>query len=50
MTLESLWGKVCDAQGPAHHCAIGVAHIATKFKKPRALLGMDCIRICPAIH
>ena len=35
-----------NAQGPAHHCAIGVGHIATKLKKLAALLGMDCVQIC----
>jgi L-arabinose isomerase len=35
-----------NAAGPAHHCAIGVGHIATKLKKLAALLGMDCVQIC----
>jgi L-arabinose isomerase len=35
-----------NAEGPAHHCAIGVGHIATKLKKLAALLGMDCVQIC----
>jgi L-arabinose isomerase len=35
-----------NAEGPAHHCAIGVGHIAGKLKKLAALLGMDCIQIC----
>jgi len=35
-----------NAQGPAHHCAVGVGHIAAKLKKLAALLGMDCIQIC----
>jgi L-arabinose isomerase len=35
-----------NAEGPAHHCAIGVGHIATKLKKLAALLGMDCVRVC----
>jgi L-arabinose isomerase len=35
-----------NAEGPAHHCAIGVGHIASKIKKLAALLGMDCIQIC----
>jgi L-arabinose isomerase len=35
-----------NAEGPAHHCAIGVGHIATKLKKLAALLGMDCVQVC----
>jgi L-arabinose isomerase len=35
-----------NAEGPAHHCAIGVGHIATKLKKLAALLGMECVQIC----
>jgi L-arabinose isomerase len=34
-----------NAQGPAHHCAIGVGHIAAKLKKLAALLRMDCVQI-----
>ena len=34
------------AEGPAHHCAIGVGHTATKLKKLAVLLGMDCVQIC----
>ena len=35
-----------NAHGPAHHCAVGVGHIASKLKKLGALLGMDCIQVC----
>jgi L-arabinose isomerase len=35
-----------NAQGPAHHCAVGVGHIAEKLKKMAALLGMECVQIC----
>jgi len=35
-----------NAQGPAHHCAIGVGHIASKIAKLAALLNLECIRIC----
>jgi L-arabinose isomerase len=35
-----------NAEGPAHHCAIGVGHVATKLKKLAALLGMDCVQVC----
>lgn len=35
-----------SAHGPAHHCAVGVGHIAGKLEKLGALLGMDCIQVC----
>jgi L-arabinose isomerase len=35
-----------NAQGPAHHCAVGVGHIAEKLKKMAALLGLECVQIC----
>lgn len=35
-----------NAQGPAHHCAVGVGHIAHKLEKLGILLGLETIRIC----
>ena len=35
-----------NAHGPAHHCAVGVGHIAGKLKKLGALLQMECVQIC----
>jgi len=35
-----------NAQGPAHHCAIGVGHIARKIGKLGALLGMETVQVC----
>ena len=35
-----------NAQGPAHHCAVGVGHIAGKLKKLGALLGMESVQVC----
>ncbi|HWB54758.1 MAG TPA: hypothetical protein VG722_11220 [Tepidisphaeraceae bacterium] len=32
--------------GPAHHCAVGVGHIASKLEKLASLLRMECIRVC----
>lgn len=36
------WSKA----GPAHHCAIGVGHIAEKIAKLAALLNIECRRVC----
>jgi L-arabinose isomerase len=36
------WSK----QGPAHHCAIGVGHIANKIKKLGDLLGIKVVKVC----
>jgi L-arabinose isomerase len=35
-----------NVHGPAHHCAVGVGHIASKLKKLGALLGMECLQVC----
>ena len=35
-----------NAKAPAHHCAIGVGHIAHKLEKLGALLNINVIRIC----
>jgi L-arabinose isomerase len=35
-----------NAQGPAHHCAVGVGYIGGKLKKLGALLGMECVQVC----
>ncbi len=35
-----------NTHGPAHHCAVGVGHIAGKLKKLGALIGMECICVC----
>jgi L-arabinose isomerase len=35
-----------NANGPAHHCAIGVGHIAEKLKKLAALLRMEITQVC----
>ena len=33
-------------QGPAHHCAIGVGHIADKMEKLGRILGIKVVKIC----
>jgi L-arabinose isomerase len=35
-----------NGHGPAHHCAVGVGHLASKLKKVGALTGMECIQAC----
>jgi len=35
-----------NAHGPAHHCAVGVGHIAHKIEKLAALLEIECARVC----
>jgi L-arabinose isomerase len=36
------WSK----QGPAHHCAIGLGHIANKIEKLGKILGINVVKIC----
>jgi L-arabinose isomerase len=35
-----------NEQGPAHHCAVGVGHIASKIDKLGRLLGMEVVKVC----
>ncbi len=35
-----------NAAGPAHHCAVGVGHLAGKIEKLGAFLQMEVVRIC----
>jgi L-arabinose isomerase len=35
-----------NAQGPAHHCAVGVGHIAHKLRKLAQLLDIEFTQIC----
>jgi L-arabinose isomerase len=32
-------------EGPAHHCAIGVGHLASRIRKLAALLGMEFVQV-----
>lgn len=35
-----------NSYGPAHHCTVGIGHIAAKIKKLGNLLGIETIRVC----
>ena len=35
-----------NSYGPAHHCAVGVGHIASKISKLGQLLNMDVVQVC----
>jgi L-arabinose isomerase len=35
-----------NAHGPAHHCAVGVGHVAPKIEKLGQLLGMEVACVC----
>lgn len=35
-----------NSHGPAHHCAIGVGHIASKIIKLGHLLGIETVKVC----
>jgi L-arabinose isomerase len=35
-----------NMHAPAHHCAVGVGHIAKKIGKLAALLGLECMQVC----
>ena len=35
-----------NSYGPAHHCAVGIGHIASKLKKFAALIGIEMVQVC----
>ena len=35
-----------NSHGPAHHCAVGIGHIASKIEKLGALLDMEVVKVC----
>ncbi|QIP12474.1 arabinose isomerase [Spirosoma aureum] len=35
-----------NSHGPAHHCAVGVGHIASKLRKLGALLNVEVVQVC----
>ena len=40
--FANMWSKA----GPAHHCAIGVGHLADRVDKLAHLLKIECLRVC----
>lgn len=35
-----------NSHGPAHHCAVGIGHIAEKIRKLGSLLQMEVVKVC----
>ena len=35
-----------NAHGPAHHCAVGIGHVASKIKKLGDLLNVETVQVC----
>ncbi|MET7001381.1 arabinose isomerase [Chitinophaga defluvii] len=35
-----------NREGPAHHCAIGVGHLASRLEKLGAILGIAVVKVC----
>jgi L-arabinose isomerase len=35
-----------NSQGPAHHCAVGLGHMAGTLKKAAALMGLGFVQVC----
>lgn len=35
-----------SGHGPAHHCAVGIGHVASKIEKLGSLLGLETVRVC----
>jgi L-arabinose isomerase len=40
------FAEAWNAQGPAHHCAVGVGHVAATLKKVAALIGIGFQQVC----
>lgn len=40
------FAEAWNANGPAHHCAVGVGHIASTLRKTAGLMGLGFCRVC----
>lgn len=40
------FAEAWNGHGPAHHCAIGVGHVASQLKKVASLLGLHAVQVC----
>lgn len=40
------FSEAWNGHGPAHHCAVGTGHIATRIEKLGRILGLDVHRVC----
>jgi L-arabinose isomerase len=40
------FAQAWNAQGPAHHCAVGIGHIAATLEKAAAMIGLGYCRVC----
>jgi L-arabinose isomerase len=40
------FSEAWNSHGPAHHCAIGVGHVASRLRKIAELLQMKCVQVC----
>lgn len=40
------FAEAWNANGPAHHCAVGVGHTASTLRKAAALMGVGFCRVC----
>ncbi len=38
--------ELWNVHGPAHHCAVGIGHIAAKLEKLGKLLQMEMVKVC----
>ena len=38
--------KAWNSHGPAHHCAVGVGHVAATLRKAAALMGIGFHQVC----
>ena len=40
------FAEAWNSHGPAHHCAVGLGHVASQLKKVASLLGLRAVQVC----